>query len=218
MGIVYPSKAVAARWNGALQARLRRAPLEMFLRGRSLIPAPAGASQDNDNLVRATIVIVEAGLTLHLRDHEEGLTVAHRPVVGHVASLVSLALAQQISEPDVWRNVALVSTGRLLAPSMGLSQAAPVAASAVRQFQQEIMSGASPSDWRIMNSACEAVSCNDGAAFGNAASTIAARLSVPAPVTQAVDLPAKRPGHCLARELPDKRPRLASPKSSQLLD
>ena len=31
MGIVYPSEAVARRWNGALQTSLQRAPLERFL-------------------------------------------------------------------------------------------------------------------------------------------------------------------------------------------
>ncbi len=40
MGIVYPSKAVARRWDGALQARLRRAPLEKFLKARGIAPAP----------------------------------------------------------------------------------------------------------------------------------------------------------------------------------
>jgi hypothetical protein len=182
----------------------------MFLRRRSLLPAPTGAAQDTDNLVRATVLIVESGLTLYFKDDEEGLTYAQRPVVGHIASLVSLALAQQISEPDIWRNVALVSTGRLLAPSMGMNFAAPVAASAVRQFQQDIMNGASPSDWRIMNSACEAISCNDDAAFGNAVSTIASRLGVPPPVVEAADLPAPSRDHWSARELPDKRPRIAS--------
>jgi hypothetical protein len=195
MGIVYPSKAVSARWDGALKARLRRAPLEMFLRGRSLVPAPAGASQDTDNLVRATVVIVEAGLSLYCVNKKEGLPSSQRPVVGHLASLVGLALAQQISESDAWRNVALVSTARLLAPWMGLNFAAPVAASAVRQFQQDIMNGASPSDWRIMNSAWEAVSGNDDAAIGNAALNIAARLNVPSLVGDVADLRETRSGH-----------------------
>jgi hypothetical protein len=194
MGIVYPSKAVSARWDGALKARLRRAPLEAFLRGRSLAPAPAGASQDTDNLVRATVAVVEAGLALYFSDKKEGLAFNQRPIVGYLASLVSLALAQHITESDVWRNVALVSTARLLAPWMGLNSAAPAAASAVRQFQQDIMNGASPSDWRIMNSAWEAVSSNDDAAIGSAALNIAARLNVPSLVGDVADLRETRSG------------------------
>ena len=176
MGIVYPSKAVAARWEGALEARLRRAPLEAFLRGQSLVPAPVGASQDTDNLVRINVLIVEAGLVLYFADRPQGLDFSQRPVVGHVASLISLTLAQQISEPDIWRNAALVSTARLLSPHIGLNFAAAAASSAVRQFQQRIVTGVSPSDWRIMNSACEAVGSNTADAVGKAAANIAARL------------------------------------------
>lgn len=158
MGIVYPNKAIARRWDGALQARLRRAPLEAFLRGGSLVPAPAGASRDTDNLVRATVLIVEAGLELYCRHREEGLASNQRAVVAHVACLVSLALAQQISQPDAWRIVAQVSATQLLSPSIGLNAAAMASATAGRQFQKVITKGISPLDWRIMKSASDAVS------------------------------------------------------------
>src|ERR1700722_18042503 len=77
MGIVYPSKAVARRWEGALQARLRRAPVECFLRARSILPAPTGVSQGSDNLVRATVFIVQAGLARYVADRERNL-IDHR--------------------------------------------------------------------------------------------------------------------------------------------
>src|SRR5579872_2629783 len=73
MGLVFPSEAVARRWNGALQARLRRAPLEAFLRARSLSPAPRGVAQDSDDVARATVLIVEAGLSFYLAGRPEGL-------------------------------------------------------------------------------------------------------------------------------------------------
>jgi hypothetical protein len=158
MGIVYPSKAVARRWNGALQARLRRAPLEAFLRARSVAPAPPGVSQDSDNLVRATVLIVGTGMSLYCADREEGVSFQQRPVVAHVACLVSLALAQQIAQPDAWRTVALVSTAQLLSPSIGLNAAAMASATAARQFHKVIAQGISPLDWRIMKSASDAVS------------------------------------------------------------
>jgi hypothetical protein len=180
MGIVYPSKAVARRWDGALQARLRRAPLERFLRARGIVPAARGVSQDSDDLVRATVLIVEAGIALYAH-REEVLAFRQRAVVGHVACLVSCALAEQIAQPDAWRIVALVSTARLLTPWIGLSAAAIASASAVRDFQKGVMKGISPLDWRIMQSACNAV-CGNPAAMIKASGNVAARLHAKAPV------------------------------------
>ena len=180
MGIVYPSNAVARRWNGALQTRLRRAPLERFLRARGIVPAARGVSQDSDDLVRATVLIVEAGVALYA--HREALLAfRERAVVGHVACLLSCALAEQIAQPDAWRTVALVSTARLLTPWIGLNAAAIASASAAREFQKEVMKGISPLDWRIMQSACEAV-CGNPAAMIKISENIAARLHAPAPV------------------------------------
>jgi hypothetical protein len=181
MGIVYPSKAVARRWDGALQARLRRAPLERFLTAQGIVPAPRGVSQDSDDLARATVLIVETGLALYLADREEGLAFPQRKVVGQVACLVSRALAEQIAQPDAWRTVALVSAARLLTPWIGLNAAAMASASATREFQKEVMKGISPLDWRIMKSACDALSGNGPGAIPKASANIAARLTAEAP-------------------------------------
>lgn len=177
MGIVYPSKAIARRWDGALQARLRRAPLEAFLSARALAPAPAGASQDSDNLVRATVWLVEAGLTVHFVDRTDGLALHQRAVVAQVACLVSLALARQLSQPDAWRIVALVSTARLLSPWIGLTAAAMASASAAREFQKETAQCLLPLDWQIMTSAQDAVSVRDPGAVAKISASIAARLN-----------------------------------------
>jgi hypothetical protein len=177
MGIVYPSKAVARRWDGALQARLRRAPLERFLSDRGIVPSPRGISQDSDDLVRATVLIVEAALALYFVDHKDGLAFGQRAVVGHVACLVSRALAEQIEQPDAWRIAALVSTARLLSPWIGLNAAATASASAVRQFQKEVTKGISPLDWRIMKSASDVVRDNGPHAMANTSANIAARLN-----------------------------------------
>jgi hypothetical protein len=181
MGIVYPSEAVARRWDGALQARLRRAPLERFLSERGIVPAPRGISQDSDDLVRATVSIVEAALALYFVDRKESLAFGQRAVVGHVACLVSRALAEQIGQPEAWRIVALVSTARLLSPWIGLNAAAMASASAARQFQKEVTKGISPLDWRIMKSASDAVSGNGLDAMANSSANIAARLSAETP-------------------------------------
>jgi hypothetical protein len=177
MGIVYPSKAVARRWEGALQARLLRAPLERFLRAQGMVPAPRGVSKDSDDLAHATVSIVDAGIALYLIDRAPVLAFGQRAVVGHAACLVSRALAEQIAQPDSWRIAALVSTARLLSPWVGLNAAAMASASAARQFQNEVLKGISPLDWRIMKSASDAVSGNSLDAMTNASANIAARLN-----------------------------------------
>ena len=177
MGIVFPSEAVARRWDGALQARLLRAPLEAFLRARSLVPAPAGVAQDTDNLVRATVLIVEAGLSLYFADRVEGLALSQRATVGHVVCLVSRALAGQISHPGAWRIVALVSTARVLSPWIGLNAAAMTSAFSTRQFQKGVMDATSSEDKRIGESACVAVNQDGVEAVAEVSARIAERLN-----------------------------------------
>jgi hypothetical protein len=184
MGVLYPSTAVARRWNGALEARLRRAPLEAFLRGQRLATAAPGASRDTDNLARGTSCIVDAGIALYFND-DSSLAFNQRPVVAHATCLVSLALAQQIGEPDLWRNAALMSSAKLLSRWIGLHSAAIVSAMVARTFQKEIAIGLSPSDWRISKCAAEAVSCNDSNSLARAASSIAARLDAEPPMALA---------------------------------
>jgi hypothetical protein len=179
MGIVFPSKAIAQRWDGALQSRLRRAPLEKFLSDRGIVPAPPGVSQDSDNLVRTTVLIVDPGLTLYFRNRAQGLPLQQRAVVGHVACLVSRALAELISQPGAWRIAALVSTARLLTPWIGLNAAALESACSARRFQQEWPKGASPIDERVSQSVLAAVTEDSASATARAWANIAARLSCP---------------------------------------
>ena len=143
---MYPSKAVARRWDGALQARMRRAPVETFLRARSIMPAPAGVSQASDTFVKATVFIVQAGLQRCVPDRKECPAHGRRSGVAMAACLVSLGLAQEFSQPDAWRVVALVSSAQLLSPSIGLNCAALESAAVARLFQQQIKRGISPLD------------------------------------------------------------------------
>jgi len=177
MGIVFPNEAIARRWNGALEARLRRAPLEAFLSARSLAPAPAGVAQDTDNLVRATVCIVGESLSLYFADRVEGLAFRQRMMVGHVVCLVSRVLADLISQPGVWRIVALVSTARLLSPWIGLNAAAMTSAASTREFQKEFMAGMSSLDRRICERALAAVNRDRAEAMADLTASIATRLS-----------------------------------------
>ena len=177
MAIVYPSEAVARRWDGALQSRLRRAPLEGFLRARGIVPAPPGVAQDSDNLVRATVLIVEAGLKLHLNDRSEGLAAPELAIVGRMACLVSRALAEFISQPTVWRIAALVSTARLLTTWIGLNEAAIMSAGSTRHFQEGLVKGA-PIDTQVGRSVSAAIVGDGTDAMAEVSALIAARLSL----------------------------------------
>jgi hypothetical protein len=177
MAIVFPNEAVARRWDGALQARLRRAPLEGFLRARGIVPAPPGVAQDSDNLVRATVLIVEAGLKLYLNDRSEGLAAPPLAIVGRVACLVSRSLAELISQPTVWRIVALVSTAQLLTPWIGLNAAAMMSARSTRHFQEGLVEGA-PIDAQVGHSATAALVGHGTDAMAEVSAVIAARLSL----------------------------------------
>jgi hypothetical protein len=192
MGIVYPSKAVARRWDGALQARLRRAPVETFLRARSIVAAPAGVSQGSDNLVRATVFIVQAGIARYVADCEGRLVDHRRSGIAVAACLVSLGLAQQFSQPDAWRVVALVSSAQLLSPLMGLNTAALESAAVVRAFDQEIKHGISPPAWRIITGAQEAIRENDPDALLAVTTGIATRLRSESAVVAGAAVPELR--------------------------
>jgi hypothetical protein len=135
MAIVYPNAAIASRWNGALQARLLRAPLEEFLTTRGIAPAAAGLSQDSDNVARATVLLLDPGLALFHRGQPQGLAPHQRAFVGHLACVASNALAQSISQRSAWRIAALLSGARLLGPWVGLTEAALTSAASVRDFR-----------------------------------------------------------------------------------
>jgi hypothetical protein len=157
MAVVFPSETIARRWNGALQARLRRAPVEQFLVNRGIVLAPIGSAQDTDNLVRATLFIVEAGLMRYFGEPREQLSEIHCAVVGHVTCVVGSALAQLILAPAAWRTAALVSTARLLGHRIGSTAAAMASASSVRRFQEELLVPASVMDVQIAESASAAI-------------------------------------------------------------
>jgi hypothetical protein len=178
MGVVFPNETIARRWDGALQAKLRRAPLEAFLKRRSLPLAPSGAAQNSDNLIRAAVFIVEAGLSAYCRYHGEILNLRQRVLLGRVACIVSRALAGRILQLESWRIVALVSTARLLSPSIGLNAAALESACATRLFEKQSVRAAPSLDPRL--SACAGEALSDDESVSEAAAIIALHLDVAA--------------------------------------
>jgi len=172
-----PSEVVARRWNGALQARLRRAPLEEFLRVRDLKIAPAGAARDTDNLVHATVFMVDAGVRIYSHSHEDALDERQHAQVAEAACMVSHSLAALIGEPAAWRIAALVGAAQLLNPWIGLNAAAYAAAAAAQRFSEELLDPARSPRTLISEKASIAVERNDGAQVDEVARLISEILA-----------------------------------------
>src|SRR5258708_19872999 len=77
MTVLIPSKKVAARWNGALQKRLRHAPLESFLRSKGRKWVQSSESRVSDNLACATIYFVDQALNACTPDGNGLLATTH---------------------------------------------------------------------------------------------------------------------------------------------
>jgi hypothetical protein len=172
-----PSEAVARRWNGALRSRLRRAPLEEFLRAHGLKIAPAGSARDTDNLVRAAVFMVDAGVRIHSHSHEDALDERQQALVAEAACMVSHSLAALIGEPAAWRIAALVTAAQLLNPWIGLNAAAYAAAAAAQRFSEELIDPARAPRNLIGEQAAIAVERNDAVQFDEVARLIAQSLA-----------------------------------------
>ncbi len=133
MAIVFPDERIAQHWNGALQASLRRAPLEEFLRSRSLKVAPRGPARDSDNISRATLFMLASAVGWRAAEMQ-GLSPTQCAFVGQATCCVCDGLAALIGEARSWRVAALVSVTQLMPPSLRLFAAASVGAVAAREF------------------------------------------------------------------------------------
>ena len=162
MSVVYPNDDIAARWAGALEARLRQAPLENFLRSRGQKWVLTGDSRVTDNLACGGIYLVDGALNAFMLESRGTLTISQHPAVGQIACAVSHGLATLIQEPNAWRIAALVSTARVLSPYSGLDAAAHIAAAAARDYCAALNAGTQSAEVaHIGNAASFAVESND---------------------------------------------------------
>jgi hypothetical protein len=133
VALVFPNERIAQHWNGALQASLKRAPLEAYLRSRNLKVAGRGPARDSDNISRATLWMLRTAMG-RIADRTQALSLVQCGFIGQVACCVCDGLAALIGEPRSWRVAALVSTTQLMPRSLGLLGAATLAANSARQF------------------------------------------------------------------------------------
>ncbi|HEV7610574.1 MAG TPA: hypothetical protein VGO37_01715 [Steroidobacteraceae bacterium] len=175
MGIVVPPPAVAARWNGALELRLRRSPLERFLRSRALPFAAGGGAQVTDNVITATVAILSTGLQLYGAGARQGtLSETQLDDMARIACVVSDELATLIHEPKSWRIAALVSAAQVLRLHIGLSSAAEVSARVARAYDAN---APDPASCEIRQHSAAAVATNDESHYRAAGIRIARRLT-----------------------------------------
>ena len=199
MTVLIPSAAIQSRWNGALQARLRQAPLERFMRSRGQKWVSAGDSRITDNLACATIYFVGEALDAYARTHPEPLAGPQFLVVGHIACAVCDGLSTLVKETASWRIAALVATARLLAPYMSLDEAAHLAGSAARAYGASLDTTFRSIEGRqIGTCVAYAVTSNEDDHATNAVTLILLRLSAPPSAGMA---PARRLPSALAYDL-----------------
>jgi hypothetical protein len=143
MSVVFPKEKIARRWRGALQASLRRAPLEAFLRFRALKVASRGPARDTDNICRATIFILHSPLATFAEPPDA----AQRAIVGQLACSICDTLARLIEEPGASRVAALVSAAKLMPRAQGLVASGSRAATAAPGHGSQSPMSMAESQW-----------------------------------------------------------------------
>jgi hypothetical protein len=175
--VLIPNKKVAARWNGALETRLRHAPLESFLRSRGRKWALSGEARVSDNLACATIYFVDQALTACTPGGNGVLDATHHAAVGQAACAVSHGLALLIQEVNSWRIAALIGTARILAPHIGPDAAAHLSAACARDYAKGLKTGLESGLLQISTVVAGAVESNNEALAGKALQLISQRIS-----------------------------------------
>ena len=137
-----------------------------------------GRSRDCDNLVRATVFMVDLGLTDYFSCRAEGLAESQHGSIGRLACVVSRTLAVLILQPEAWRIPALLGTTQLLTPWIGLNAAAGASASSTHEFTVSLTKyAARPMDVEIAEFVSDAIKHPDAASLIALGSRIAAWLS-----------------------------------------
>lgn len=134
MAVLIPNPEIAARWNGALRARLRREPLDQFLRFQGLPVTAAGPACVTDNLSRAALYLVDSGLRAGLKTQAVESPETFRRTLAQTTCAVADGLATLIDEGASWRSAALVATAQLLSRFVNARAAAQAAAAAAHAY------------------------------------------------------------------------------------
>ena len=129
--LLVPGAKVASYWDGALHSRLKRAPLERFLRSHKRHCDLKTSDAITESVVRACLIIIEPVVPHRGRDWRSLLHPGYFDALGEVVSRMSQALSELIQERKLWRVASLIGVARLLTPNLGVDMAAAAAAAAV---------------------------------------------------------------------------------------
>ena len=179
MTILNSSAKAAARWNGALAARLRHAPLETFMRSQDQKWVLSGESRVTDNLACATLYFMQAAVNSCPAGECFALG-GRQTELGQLICTVSQGIATLIREPTSWRIAALVATARVLAPHIGIDAAAHAAAAAARAHSKCLGAAVDTALSQVNTLVIGAVESNHPAVFKRAVMLIAGRVAPPA--------------------------------------
>lgn len=180
MAVLMPNEAIAARWNGALKARLRREPLDLFLRSHGLQVSPSGPECLTDNLARAALYFVDAAVRAGLKTQALQSPQTFRSAVARTTCAVTDGLAVFINEGASWRSAALVATAQLLSRFVSARAAVQAAAAATNEYDasfKDLAPDVALQD--ISRQAASAVRTNDPDEFKQTVSLIAQHLEPP---------------------------------------
>jgi hypothetical protein len=176
VAIILPNAKAAARWNGALEARLRHAVLEAFLRSRGQRWAVAGP-RVTDNLACAALYFLTEALADCAVENDGSLDGLQRAAVAEITCAISHGLAALIEEPGSWRLAALIGTARLLAPHIGIDAAAHLGAAAARRYHKGRSTLPDSGLSQVSALVADAVRGNDQALVEQAIQAIAERVA-----------------------------------------
>jgi hypothetical protein len=134
MSVVYPVSARVAHWTGALQRRLKQAPLECFVRMHAPAAFEAQGFNVPDALVIATGIVLNEALTTYTAQHGAALNEPQCWVIGCACAAVCDGFTAGIEQPEEWLLAALQSAQLLLIPPLGPAVAAQCSSLSVQNY------------------------------------------------------------------------------------
>jgi hypothetical protein len=181
MSIVRPSATIEQRWHGALQTSIRQAPLELFLRTRALEVTSQTSSRHSDNVARATLYFLRAGVDEYCSNSNHVFDADHYSFIGRIACSISKTLANLIEQPTCSRAAALRSVAQLLSLQMKVNDAACTSASVCREFADLQLGSATSIEQALCDHAEAAVLLNEELSVRQLALATAAELALITP-------------------------------------
>lgn len=128
--VMIPPARIASLWDGALHTRLKRAPLEAFLRNNSQLAS--GEAQDPliESLELACLFIIDPALP-HRTNWSALFLSEYFDALGYAILGISGGLGLFVQDSKLRRVAALRTMGRILTPVLGIDMASSTTAASI---------------------------------------------------------------------------------------